>query len=162
VAHRIMYMRNFGHNGEEEFWGIGINAKVSELHAAMGNCVLPYMDSIIAERKRVIERYDEQLSDLKQAYRFITPESVSYNYSYYPFLLESEELLLELRDKLNSNNIFPRRYFYPSLNMLPYLNYQQMPIAESVSKRMLCLPLYTQLTNDEVDTVIDLVKSVVG
>ena len=162
VAHRIMYMRNFGHNGEEEFWGIGINGKVSELHAAMGNCVLPHMDKIFAERQRVIERYDSELAELDQACRFRVPDSVKYNYSYYPFLIESEELLLKLRDALNAKEIYPRRYFYPSLNTLPYLQNVEMPVAESVSKRMLCLPLYTQLTDNEVDSIIGVVKSVLN
>lgn len=162
VAHKIMYLRNFGHNGEEEFWGLGINAKVSELHAAMGNCVLPYIPEIIRERKRVVERYDKSLTKLKQAYRYELPETINYNYSYYPFLLESEELLLELKETLASNNIFCRRYFFPSLHKLPYVNQVDMPVAESVSKRMLCLPLYTQLTNEEVDRIVSIVKSVVN
>lgn len=161
VAHRMMYLRNFGHNGEEEFWGLGVNAKVSEFHAAMGNCVLPYMSQIVAERKRVIKRYDSQLSDLKQAYRFTVPKSVEYNYSYYPFVLETEEILHKVRAALNVENINPRRYFYPSLNKLPYLEYKEMPVAESISKRMLCLPLYTQLTNEDVDRIIGIVKSVI-
>ena len=162
VAHKMMYLRNFGHNGEEEFWGIGINAKVSEFHAAMGNSVLPYMSKIIAERKRVVNRYDAQLANLKQAFRFKVPENITYNYPYYPFLIESEELLLKLRDALNAEKIHPRRYFYPSLNKLPYVKPVQMPVAEDVSKRMLCLPLYTQLTNDEADNIIQIVKSVLN
>lgn len=162
LAHRMMYLRNFGHNGEEKFWGLGINAKVSELHAAMGNCVLPYMNTILHERKRIVERYDSSLGELRQAYRFRTSSGVTYNYSYYPFLLESEELLLELRKKLNSEKIYPRRYFYPCLNQLPYLEYQEMPVAEDISKRMLCLPLYAQLTDEEVDRIIEIVKTVVN
>lgn len=162
VAHRIMFLRNFGHNGEEAFWGLGINGKVSELHAAMGNCVLPHMETILSERKRVIERYDDQLGALSQAYRYCLPKNVEYNYSYYPFLLESEELLLTLREALNAENIYPRRYFYPPLNKLPYVDQASMPISESVSSRMLCLPLYVQLTNAEVDRICGIVKSVVS
>jgi dTDP-4-amino-4,6-dideoxygalactose transaminase len=162
VSHKMMYLRNFGHNGEEEFWGLGVNAKVSEFHAAMGNCVLPYMGQITAERKRVIERYDAELANLNQAYRFRVDKTVTFNYSYYPFLIESEELLLQLRDALNAEDIHPRRYFYPSLNKLPYLPKTEMPIAEDVSRRMLCLPLYTQLTNDEIDRIIRIVKTVLS
>lgn len=161
VAHKITYMRNFGHNGEEEFWGLGINAKVSEFHAAMGNCVLPYIDDIILERKRVVDRYDAELAHLSTAYRFRTPKNVKYNYSYYPFLLESEDLLLTLKQALEAENIFGRRYFYPSLHTLPYVEQVSMPVSESVSKRMLCLPLYTQLQNEDIDRIISIVKSVV-
>ncbi|MGB1319178.1 MAG: DegT/DnrJ/EryC1/StrS family aminotransferase, partial [Flavobacteriales bacterium] len=69
---------------------------------------------------------------------------------------------LKLRDALNAEEIHPRRYFYPSLNKLPYVKPVQMPVAEDVSKRMLCLPLYTQLTNDEADNIIQIVKSVLN
>lgn len=162
VHDRVEYLRNFGHNGPENFHGIGVNAKVSEMHAAMGNCVLPYMDQIYAQRKRVIERYDATFAAQKGTYRYVTPSNIRYNYSYYPLLLETEELLLKVQHRLNNENIYPRRYFYPSLNTLPYLPYQSMPVAESVSKRMLCLPLYTDLNNDEVDKIIDVILSVIG
>lgn len=162
IAHKMMYLRNFGHNGEEEFWGLGVNAKVSEFHAAMGNCVLPYIGQIIEERKRVLSLYDSELSNLNQAYRHRVSEDVKYNYSYYPFVLESEEKLLEIREALNAESIYPRRYFYPSLNTLPYLNYVEMPIAESISKRMLCLPVYTQLEDADVRRIISIIKSVIN
>lgn len=162
IAHKMMYLRNFGHNGEEEFWGLGVNAKVSEFHAAMGNCVLPYIDHIIEERKRVLSLYDSELSHLNQAYRYRVPTEVKYNYSYYPFVLESEEKLLEVREALNAESIYPRRYFYPSLNKLPYLDCVEMPVAESISKRMLCLPVYTQLEDADVRRIISIVKSVIN
>ena len=157
LAHRIEYMRNFGHNGPEAFHGLGINGKVSEFHGAMGLCVLPRMEEIMAERKRVSDRYDQRLSALELAYRYDAAAQGGYNYAYYPFLLESEELLLELREALVQQQIFPRRYFYPSLHTLPYLKPCEMPVSESVSPRMLCLPLYTQLSNEEVDLICNII-----
>lgn len=158
IADKLAYLRNFGHNGEEQFWGVGINAKVSELHAAMGNCVLPYMESIIENRKRVSKKYDSHLLGLSGAYRYTVPSSVEYNYSYYPFLLDSEQLLVSVKKALNDTNIFPRRYFYPSLNKLPYVNHVNMPIAESISSRMLCLPLFTELADNDVDRICHIIK----
>jgi len=157
VARKMMYLRNFGHNGEEDFWGLGINAKISEPHAAIGNCVLPYMDHITANRKRVTDRYDQQLQKLNKAYRFPIPANLSYNFSYYPFLLESEQLLIQLKDALNANEIYPRRYFYPPLHKLPYVEKCNMPIAESISCRMLCLPLYPDLLDTEVDRICEII-----
>ncbi|MCF8461076.1 MAG: DegT/DnrJ/EryC1/StrS family aminotransferase [Flavobacteriales bacterium] len=159
LAHRIAYMRNFGHNGAEAFHGIGINGKVSEFHAAMGLCILPRMDGILSERKRVSDRYDGHLSTLSKAYRYDAAAQAGYNYSYYPFLLESEELLMELREELAKEKIFPRRYFYPALHTLPYLKSCSMPISESIAPRMLCLPLFTQLTDEEVDQICGIIKN---
>jgi len=159
LAHRIAYMRNFGHDGPEAFHGVGINGKVSEFHAALGLCVLPRMDEIVSERKRVSDRYDRHLSTLARAYRYDAAAQGGYNYAYYPFLLESEELLIELREALAKEQIFPRRYFYPSLHTLPYLKPCNMPVSESVSPRMLCLPLFTQLTDNEVDQICGIIKN---
>ena len=135
VSHRLKYMRNFGHNGEEEFWGLGVNAKMSEIHAAMGNCMLPYMDEIISTRKTIADLYDGALKGNDKLYRYTVPPGIDYNYSYYPILFESEELLLRVKAKLNSQDIFPRRYFYPSLHKLPYLQEVSLPVAESISSR---------------------------
>ncbi|MFT5278874.1 MAG: dTDP-4-amino-4,6-dideoxygalactose transaminase, partial [Bacteroidia bacterium] len=148
LAHRIKYLRNFGHNGEEEFWGLGINAKVSEIHAALGNCVYPYIDEIKNNRKQASVKYDSLLSDIDQLYKYNVPENVDFNYAYYPVLFDSEETLLRVKSALNEEMIFPRRYFYPSLNKLPYVTDQHVPVTDDISKRILCLPLSAQLTVD--------------
>jgi len=152
LAHRIAYLRNFGHNGEDAFWGLGINAKVSEFHAAMGLCVLPHISEIIAERKRVSEQYDQHFQDISSIFRYHSSE-IEYNYSYYPVLFESESILSRVRAALNADDIFPRRYFYPALHQLPYVPKVKMQNAESVSSRILCLPLYTTLSNKNVDRI---------
>jgi dTDP-4-amino-4,6-dideoxygalactose transaminase len=154
LAHRISYLRNFGHNGQEAFWGLGVNGKSSEFHAAMGLCVFPYVNELIKKRKALSDAYDQWLllpnSSISKP---IIPEGVNYNFAYYPVIFESESVLLRVRDNLNKAGIYPRRYFYPSLNSLPYLEHVDMPVAESVSSRVLCLPLYYDLQLSDVELI---------
>jgi dTDP-4-amino-4,6-dideoxygalactose transaminase len=155
TAHKLSYLRNFGHNGQEAFWGLGINGKNSEFHAAMGLCVLPYFDEIVGERKKTSELYDNFWKDNQiELERPVIPANTTYNYSYYPIVLQNEEQLIKVKEHLNSLEIFPRRYFYPSLNKLPYLNQSfSLPVSESISQRVLCLPLYHGLTDYEAMAV---------
>lgn len=154
LAHRISYMRNFGHNGQEAFWGLGINGKNSEFHAAMGLCNLSHLEELIAARKQVSGWYDEQLvaSSLRKP---VLPEFTEYNYSYYPVLFPSEDALIRSKDRLNESKIFPRRYFYPSLSNLPYINKFDCPMGENISSRVLCLPLFPDLSLDQVRSIMD-------
>jgi len=85
-------------------------------------------------------------------------EHTQWNYSYYPVTFESEAKLLEIQQKLTDKNIIPRRYFYPSLNTLPYVNYKAMPVAEDIAKRVLCLPLYVGLTKNDLELIIKLIN----
>ncbi len=156
IAHRISYLRNFGHNGPEDFWGLGINGKNSELHAAMGLCLLPRIKKFISMRKRICEKYSRLLMDTSLE----TPkplEGVDYNYAYYPVIFSSEKVLLRVREKLQSHGIYPRRYFYPSLNNLPYINGSPLPIANRISRRILCLPLYHDLANKDVIRIANII-----
>ncbi|PYS99998.1 MAG: aminotransferase DegT [Acidobacteria bacterium] len=149
LAKRAYYMHNFGHNGPEDFFGIGINGKISELQAALGLCLLPYMDEVFAKRKAAFEAYDELLGRADLSRPEIRPGTVP-NYSYYPVLFSSEAALLRVKEKLASKNIFPRRYFYPSLNQLPYVGTSNCPISDDISKRILCLPLSANIGLDVV------------
>lgn len=156
----LFYRHNFGHNGPLDFLGVGINAKISELQAAMGLTVLPHIDFIIAERKKVVDFYNLHL-DFTKLRKLTIRENTEWNYSYYPIIFESEEQLLEVQKVLNDNNIIPRRYFNPALNTLPYVNYKAMPIAESIAKRVLSLPLYVGLTKKELELIVQLVNSLI-
>jgi dTDP-4-amino-4,6-dideoxygalactose transaminase len=162
LAHRISYMRNFGHKGQEDFWGIGINGKNSEFHAAMGLCLFPMVNDILSTRKLLCELYDENLAEVfGQLKGPFIPEEVVYNYAYYPVVFESEEQLLMVRDSLNAAYIYPRRYFYPSLNTLPYLDMPtHLPIAESLAPKVLCLPLYHELGVDDIRKICKIIIEV--
>jgi len=161
IAHRFSYMRNFGHKGQEDFWGIGINAKNSEFHAAMGLCVLPYIEEIIRKRKDLTELYDELLlkNDL-QITRPVIPAGTDYNYAYYPVLFENEGALLSVRDSLNAEFVYPRRYFYPSLSSLNYVKKYAVPVSEETSRRVLCLPLFFELEPEQVKRICQVISQV--
>ena len=157
AAHRISYLRNFGHNGPEDFWGLGINGKNSEFHAAMGLCNLPHVDEVIAARKQVCGWYDSLLAETNLSRPKLPGETI-YNFSYYPVIFYNEANLLNASDALNAQGIFPRRYFYPSLDQLPYVNSNHKAISTEISKRVLCLPLYTDLDYLVVQKIAEIIS----
>lgn len=161
AAHKFSYMRNFGHKGQEEFWGVGINAKNSEFHAAMGLCVFPYVEEIIRKRKELTELYDALLlKDNLQITRPTIPANTEYNYAYYPVLFESETILKSVVLSLHADFIHPRRYFYPPLSTLNYVKKQSVPITADVSGRVLCLPLYYELETEQVKRICQIMRHV--
>lgn len=153
LQHQLFYTHNFGHNGALAFHGLGINGKISELQAAMGLAVFPYMETIVMERKKVVDYYNQHLNFSKLKSLKIR-ENTSWNYSYYPIIFENEAQLLKVEKELNDNQIFPRRYFYPSLNTIEYTNGMAMPISESVASRIMCLPLYVGLDTKILEKII--------
>jgi dTDP-4-amino-4,6-dideoxygalactose transaminase len=150
---KLAFIRNFGFNGPEAFAELGINGKNSEFHAAMGLANLNFINEIHHNRKAICERYDEKLKTFK-AVRPLWHNNSHNNYAYYPVIVESEELLHKYIELLKVNEIFVRRYFYPSLsNVLPYITPVEMPVTEDIAKRIMCLPLYHDLTLVEVDLI---------
>lgn len=160
LKHQLFYSHNFGHDGPLAFHGLGINGKISELQAAMGLAVFPYIDHIIDERKQIVEFYNSALN-FSNLQKLRIRENTQWNYSYYPILLESEKRLLEVQKQLNDANIFPRRYFYPSLNTVKYVGVKSMPVSEDISKRILCLPLYAGLEKQNLDKITRIVNGLV-
>jgi dTDP-4-amino-4,6-dideoxygalactose transaminase len=158
LRHELFYSHNFGHQTAHEFFGVGINGKISELQAAMGLSVFPYMDSIISERKKVVDFYDTNLS-FSRIKKITIREDTEWNYSYYPVIFESEDLLLQKQALLNRENIFPRRYFYPSLNTIEYTNGAEMPVSESISARITCLPLSADLEPSVQENICTILNS---
>jgi dTDP-4-amino-4,6-dideoxygalactose transaminase len=158
LGEAVRRMRNFGHSGPSNFVNVGINGKNSEFHAAMGLSNLKYVDNIIANRKQITEMYDQFLkSDFQKPTISVNTQ---YNYAYYPILFENERQLLRAEERLNRKNIFPRRYFYPSINTVSYLGKKQdCPISEDVAKRVLCLPLYFGLKEKSVKIISETVKA---
>jgi len=157
---RLAYMRNFGFDGPESFAELGINGKNSEYHAAMGLANLKYLEAIHQKRKELTARYDEKLKNLK-ARRPIWHSASENNFAYYPLVFESEALMLQCVELLKLNEIFTRRYFYPSLaQSLPYVKPQVLPVTGDIAQRVLCLPLYYDLTLEEVDLICRLILRV--
>lgn len=153
ILKKLASIRNFGISGFDTFSDLGINGKNSEFHAAMGLLNLKYISDIHNKRKKLADLYNEKLAGLK-AFRPLWHNQSEENYCYYPIVLESEELLLKLKTEMDKQEIFTRRYFYPSLaSALPYLPKLELPITEDISKRVLCLPLFYDLTFEEVDLI---------
>lgn len=160
LQHKIFYSHNFGHNGPLDFHGLGINAKISELQAAMGLSVLPFMEEILNGREKTVGFYNENLN-LDKIQTLKLREGTNWNFSYYPIVLESENILLEVMDKLKQEAIFPRRYFYPSLNKLNYVAGPKMPISESIASRILCLPLSAEYKEEDLNIITNIINNVV-
>jgi dTDP-4-amino-4,6-dideoxygalactose transaminase len=148
---KISYMRNFGFDGPQKFAELGINGKMSEFHAAMGLLNLEYIDRILARQKELSDYYDNKLSGFPAR----TPMPLaSSNHSYYPLIFDQEHFLVYCAEVLNKQGIFPRRYFYPPLSsVLPYIERVPLDTADEVSKRVLCLPVYFDLSIPDIDTI---------
>ena len=158
LRHKMFYSHNFGHNGPLEFHGLGINGKISELQAAMGLAVLPHMNEIIESRKKVVDFYDQNL-DFSRLQGLKIRENTNWNYSYYPVVFETEEVLLKVQSALNQEKIFPRRYFYPSLNTIDYTKGTSMPISESRASRVLCLPLAYGMQETDLNKICEIINA---
>lgn len=160
INQKIRLFKSFGHLGDDYF-SIGINGKNSEFHAAMGLCNLPKVCEFIQQRKSIAGLYKNQLEGLGIIFPEI-PKDVEYNYSYFPILFVSEKSLLNVMKLLSEKGVSTRRYFYPSLNKLPYLSSKfNCPVSEDISRRVLCLPFYQQLTKENVDFVCSVIRSAI-
>lgn len=157
LLEKLACLRNFGHDGAYNFNGVGINGKNSEFHAAMGLCNLNYIDKIITKRKQDSLLYDNHLTSLN-CQRPTINLLCDYNYAYYPIIFNSETDCLAVLDSLNRKNIFARRYFYPSLSTLDYVPKNQCNISEDIAARILCLPLYYDLSQSEIGMICRYIK----
>jgi dTDP-4-amino-4,6-dideoxygalactose transaminase len=157
LVEKARYLINFGIKNTEEIPHLGTNAKMNEFEAAMGLCVLDDIEEIKQKRKDILEKYRKELKDLVQFQE--QNENATENYSYFPVIFESEEQLLKVQKALNEKDIFPRRYFYPSLDTLEYIEpKQECKISRDISKRILCLPIYAELEKNIQDTIIKITK----
>jgi dTDP-4-amino-4,6-dideoxygalactose transaminase len=157
LYHKLFYSHNFGHNGPLEFHGLGINAKISELQSAMGLSIFPYIKTIFSERKKVVDFYNAHLN-FSLLSKIKIRENTQWNYSYYPVIFDTQNTLLKVLEALENENIIPRRYFYPSLNTIPYVNGGTMPISESISERIVCLPLYVGLNEIDLEKIVTIIN----
>ena len=159
ITREIKLMRNFGHDGPEQFSGIGINGKNSEFHAAMGISILPHMDEILSKRRTINASYFELLNHLDSV-RLVDPNLKGWNCAYCPAVFTSEELCLSVKERLEQHNIHPRRYFYPSLESIHGRPDDFCPRSVSVASRILCLPSFHDLTFDEITLISKLIAQV--
>jgi dTDP-4-amino-4,6-dideoxygalactose transaminase len=154
---KLFLYRSFGHI-YDDYLSVGINAKMSELHAAMGLCVLDDIDVIISHRKKASGIYDKKLHN-KTNFKPAEASPSEYNYAYYPILLRDEKQLLAVMQELASIDVFPRRYFYPSLNELPFLESKQScATSEDISSRILCLPLSHYISAKDIKKISSVIN----
>lgn len=173
LARKIRLSINFGLSGPTTIESVGTNAKMNEFEAAMGLCVLDEINTINYERKKIWQTYQKELEGLVNFQEW-NPKSQN-NYAYAPILFENEKQLLNIESKLKINKILPRRYFYPSLDTLNFLkdNFSKTETnstslqnsevfnqnSNSISSRVLCLPIYPGLKRSCQDKIIGIIKS---
>ena len=161
IDERLRELRFFGYNAAKDVACIGTNAKMTEVNAAIGLANLRYMDDIISDRRAKYKVYKDILSTCSGLSFQQIDESC--NCSYFPVVFESEEMLLNVDSALKANNIFARRYFWPSVNTYKTIcpDAEQCPLSEDIANRVLCLPLYYSLQNEDVETIAEDVKGMV-
>lgn len=156
IAEKVSTLRNFGHTTPGNYSGVGVNGKNSEFHAAMGLVNLKHVTDILDRREEITNFYDNNLFRKGVFRPKITKASTTYNFAYYPILLDTEASLLRVKKALESKFIYPRRYFYPSLNELDYVeDLGNTPLSDSIAKRALCLPVFHGISDDELVLVVE-------
>lgn len=156
---KLRRIRFFGHNDAKDIVEDGFNGKMTEVHAALGLANLKYYDEVLVNRKSTYNLYLEGLNRIEhlsfQKTKFGIP-----NYSYFPVIFKTKEQLLKVEVALNEVNIFPRRYFYPSVNTFTkIIEYYKCPVSENIANKILCLPLYKTLDNQSINIIIDTIIS---
>ena len=161
----IYNLKNFGIRGPEEVEAVGANAKMNEFQAAMGICNIRHVDDEIAKRKKVVERYRENLEGIDGIQLNPIQKNVKTNYAYFPIVIDEKKFghtRNDVYDELAKNEIFSRKYFYPLTNTLDcykgMFDVNQTPVALEISKRVLALPLYADLEIGQVDRICHLIK----
>lgn len=162
----IYDLKNFGIHGPEKVESVGANAKMNEFCAAMGICNLRHVDAEIEKRRAVTERYHERLDSVKGIRLNKVGKDVKPNYAYLPAVFDAEQFGCD-RDRvfavLAENNILARKYFYPLTNTFDCFagrfDPNDTPVALSISKSVLTLPLYADLTTEQVDRICDIIIS---
>lgn len=159
-------LKNFGIKSEDVVDGVGSNAKMNEFQAAMGICNLRHIEEEINKRKKVVERYRKNLRNVAGIKVMEDIDNVQSNYAYFPAVFD--ECVFgytrnEVSDRLKQNNIFSRKYFYPLTNTFDCYhgeyNVNKTPIAQHVAKRVLTLPLFADLSIEEVDKICNIILS---
>ncbi|MFJ3058888.1 DegT/DnrJ/EryC1/StrS family aminotransferase [Herbaspirillum sp. NPDC087042] len=164
---KIDQLKNFGSIDETTIALPGINAKMSEVNAAMGLLQMQYLDSIFAERQRVDQRYRELLRDVAHVSCLLPPEQTQWNHAYFPILINPGFPIDrdELYQRMRASEVYARRYFYPLISEFPAYSHlpsapgDNLPVATEMTRRILALPIYPSLTEEDQDRVVDIIRS---
>ncbi len=157
-------LKNFGIHGPEEVCAVGANAKMNEFCAAMGLCNLRHMAEIVLKRKAIVERYRERLSDVEGLQLNVVQKDVESNYAYFPIVIDEKAYgssREDVKQYLEMNNVMVRKYFYPLTSSYQAFHRKydvhKTPVALHISKRVLTLPIYPELSIQDVDRICDLI-----
>lgn len=160
---RIDYLKNFGFAGETEVVGPGINSKMDEVRSAYGLLNLKQVDAAIEARHQVAIKYREALRDVPGITFFDDMPGVRHNYSYFPIFVDAEKYGMtrdELYFKMKKKGVLGRRYFYPLISSfstyrgLPSASLDNLPEANRMAERVICLPMHHLLCEEEIDKVL--------
>lgn len=160
----IDFLKNFGFADEVTVVVSGINAKMNEIQSAFGLLQLRYFEKSIKKRKNITQAYRKCLCDVNGIHTLSDIGGVRHNYAYFPILIDREKFGStrdELYESLKMNNIYCRRYFYPLISQFrPYRNLpssspENLPVAENIAEKVLCLPIYPDLGLDSVSSICD-------
>jgi dTDP-4-amino-4,6-dideoxygalactose transaminase len=151
---RAKKMINFGIAGPGTIEELGINAKMNELQAAMGLCVLDEIQQNLQTREELWHHYEKSLEKLVQL-QARSPK-LAYNHAYFPAVFQSEKQAMKVADHLKKSGILVRRYFYPSLESVQSLGAtQKKNVSTDIASRVLCLPIFSGLSNESVERILE-------
>lgn len=165
MAEKLNDIKNFGIHGPEECLYVGGNAKMNEFQAAMGICNLRHLEEEIEKRRKVAELYIDLLSGVEGIKLCDVQTGVKSNYSYFPAVFDNYKYSRdEVFEKLKEHNIFARKYFYPLTNDFtcykdyPTAGSEKTPVAKYISDRVLTLPMYSDLDEESVRKICEIIK----
>lgn len=163
IKKKLDGLKNFGITGIENVEYVGGNAKMNEFQAAMGICNLRHVDSEILKRKIVVERYNEHLNGIEGIKLTKPQEDVKSNYAYYPLVFDGyKKTRDDAFEELKTHNIIARKYFYPITNSFDCYKVkykvEETPVAKYIAERILALPLYADLSLEDVDKICEIIK----
>lgn len=165
MKQRIDNLKNFGFIDETTVVAPGINAKMNEVQAAFGLLQMQYIDKALDQRAAIYHRYCDALKDVAGISVFTAPENVDWNHAYFPVMVDENYPVSrdDLYNLFKAQNIYTRRYFYPlisSFSMYRHLasaKVENLPAADAIAKKILCLPIFPDLTEEDQQRVIDLI-----
>ncbi len=165
LGDKLYTLKNFGIKSQFIVDGIGANSKMNEFQAAMGICNLRYIETELLKRKKVVERYLSHLTGVDGLKLMKYNEGVQTNYSYFPVVFDEIKFGFDrefVYNNLEKEEIYARRYFYPLTSDFHCYKGQydslQTPIAKYISERVLTLPLYSDLSLEDVDRICHIIK----
>lgn len=166
MKQRIDYLKNFGFAGETKVVAPGINGKMNEMQAAFGLVQLQHIDAALEARKQIYQRYCDRLDNIAGISFFTAPVNVEWNHAYFPILVNDAYSINrdELYEVLKQHSIYSRRYFYPLISSfsmyrhLPSANPASLPVAEDIARKILCLPIFPDLSLVDLERVVAIVR----